>query len=201
MLLVGLTGGMACGKSFVADALREHGCRVIEADDVGREVMQPNGEAYAQVVEAFGGGILDENGLIDRPKLAAMVFGDPSRLDRLNAIVHPAVRRRALREFDEIRARYPQAVVVYVAAILIEAGAWREMDKIIVVTCDREQQIARAMHRPGAIETSVLARLESQMPVEQKRTFADYVIDTSGTKEDTLRQTALVYEELRRLAR
>lgn len=200
MLLVGLTGGMACGKSFVAEALRAHGCRVIEADEVGHRVMQPEGEAYRQIVEAFGAGILDANGLIDRPKLAALAFGDAAQLARLNAIVHPAVRQRALREFEEIRARDPHAVVVYVVAILIESGAYREMDKIIVVTCDREQQIARAMHRPGAIERDVLARLESQMPVEKKRTFADYVIDTSGTKEDTLRQTALVYEELRRLA-
>ncbi len=200
MLLVGLTGGMACGKSFVADALRAHGCHVIEADEVGHEVMQPGGEAFAQVVEAFGPGILDERGYIDRAKLADMVFGNPAQLDRLNAIVHPSVRKHALREFAAIRERDPHAVVVYVVAILIESGAWREVDKIIVVTCAREQQIARAMHRPGAVEKDVLARLESQMPVEKKVTFADYVIDTSGAKEDTLRQTAKVYEELRRLA-
>lgn len=200
MLLVGLTGGMACGKSFVADALRQHGCHVIEADEVGREVMQPDGEAYAPVIAAFGQGILNDQGSIDRSRLAAIVFGNPEQLERLNAIVHPSVRERARREFDEFRRRDPRAIVVYVAAILIESGAWREMDKIIVVSCDREQQIARAMHRPGAAESGVLARLESQMPVEKKRTFADYVIDTSGTKEDTLRQTALVYEDLRRLA-
>ncbi len=200
MLLVGLTGGMACGKSFVADALRAHGCYVIEADDVGREVMQPGGEAYAQVVEAFGAGILNENGWIHRPKLAGIAFGDTAQLERLNAIVHPAVRKRALREFDEIRARDPHAVVIYVVAILIESGAARGMDKIIVVSCDRVQQMARAMHRPGAVESGVLARLESQMPLEEKLASADYVIDTSGTKEETLRQTALVYEDLRRLA-
>lgn len=200
MLLVGLTGGMACGKSFVADALRGYGCYVIEADEVGHQVLQPDGEAYAPVVEAFGEGVLDENGAVDRSRLATLVFGHPAQLERLNAIVHPAVRQRALRDFEEIGRRDPCAVVVYVAAILIEAGAWREMDKIIVVTCDREQQIARAMRRPGAVESAVLARLENQMPLEQKRAFADFVIDTSGTKEQTLRQTALVYEELRRLA-
>lgn len=200
MLVVGLTGGMACGKSFVADALRRHGCYVIEADEVGHEVMQPDGEAYAQIVEAFGTAILDEHGLIDRAKLAQRVFGDPAQLERLNAIVHPSVRKRAQREFSAIRERDPHAVVVYVAAILIESGAWREMDKMIVVSCDRAQQMARAMHRPGAVESSVLARLENQMPLEKKRAFADYVIDTSGTKDDTLRQTALVYEDLRRQA-
>jgi len=191
---------MACGKSFVADALREYGCHVIEADEVGHQVLQPDGEAYGQVLEAFGTGVLDENGAIDRSRLAGMVFGDPVQLERLNSIVHPAVRKRALKVFEETRQRDPGGVVVYVAAILIESGAWQEMDKIIVVTCDRAQQMARAMHRPGAVETAVLARLENQMPLEKKQTFADYVIDTSGTKEDTLRQTALVYEELRRLA-
>ena len=200
MLTVGLTGGMACGKSFVADALRELGCRVIEADDLGREVMQLDGEAYAEIVTAFGTGILDAQGLIDRSKLGEIAFGDPAQLERLNAIVHPAVRKRAEIELREIGNRDPHAVVIYVAAILIESGRYREMDKIIVVSCGRAQQIARAMHRPGAVESSVLARLESQMPLEKKRTFADYVIDTSGTKEDTLRQTAVVFGDLRRLA-
>jgi dephospho-CoA kinase len=200
MLKVGLTGGMACGKSFIAGALRNLGCDVIEADETGREVMQPGGEAYASVVAAFGAGILDERGAIDRPKLAALVFGKPEQLARLNAIVHPAVRKRALRQLAEIGARDPHAIAIYVAAILIESGASREMDKMIVVSCTRAQQIERAMERPGAVETGVLARLESQMPLEKKLTFADYVVDTSGTKEDALRQTAIVYEDLRRLA-
>jgi dephospho-CoA kinase len=200
MLLVGLTGGMACGKSFVAAELRSLGCHVIEADELGREVMRPDGEAYAQIVAEFGTSMLDEQGWIDRPKLAALVFGNPAQLARLNAIVHPAVRDQARRQFREIGERDPHAVVIYVAAILIESGAWREMDKILVVSCDRAQQIARAMQRPGAVESGVLARLESQMPLEKKLTFADYVIDTSGEKEETQRQTAKVYENLRRLA-
>ncbi len=200
MLKVGLTGGMACGKSFVASALRDLGCEVIEADETGREVMQPGGEAYAPVVAAFGPGILDENGAIDRPRLAALVFGNPEQLKRLNAIVHPAVRKHALRQLAEIGTRDPHAIAIYVAAILIESGASREMDKLIVVSCARAQQVERAMQRPGAVESGVLARLESQMPLEKKLTFADYVVDTSGTKEDALRQTAMVYEDLRRLA-
>ncbi len=107
---------------------------------------------------------------------------------------------RGMARMAEIGKRDPHAIAVYVAAILIEAGAWREMDKIIVVSCGRARQIERAMQRPGAMESSVLARLESQMPLEKKLAFADYVIDTSGTKEDTLRQTAIVYEDLRRQA-
>ncbi len=200
MLKVGLTGGMACGKSFVAATLGSLGCEIVEADDVGHEVMEPGGEAYEPVVAAFGREILDERGAIDRPKLAGMVFGDPARLERLNAIVHPAVRARVLRRFEEIGARDPHAVVVYVAAILIESGVYREMDKIIVVSCERAQQIERALHRPGAAEAGVLARLGNQMPLEKKLTYADYTIDTRGAKEDTLRQTKLVYEDLRTLA-
>jgi len=192
LLKVGLTGGLACGKSFVAGALRKLGCHVIEADDVGHEVMAPGGEAHDAVLAAFG--------TVDRTRLAELVFSHPDQLERLNAIVHPAVRDRAARQFEEFGVRDPHGVVVYVAAILIESGAYREVDKIIVVSCAREQQIERAMHRPGATEAGVLARLERQMPVEKKREFADYIIDTSGDKEDTLRQTEIVYEDLRRLA-
>lgn len=200
MLKVGLTGGMACGKSFVASTLAELGCEVVEADEVARAAMQPGGDAYEAVVTEFGREILDERGMIDRPRLAALVFGAPARLELLNAIVHPVVRERALREFDDIGGRDPRAVVVYVAAILIESGAWREMDKIIVVSCDRARQIDRAMQRPGAAKADVLARIRSQMPLEEKRNYADYLIDTGGTKEETLRQTKVVYEDLRRLA-
>jgi dephospho-CoA kinase len=200
MLKVGLTGGMACGKSFVAAALGKLGCHIIEADDVGHEVLNPGGEAYDAVLDEFGDEILDDRGMIDRTRLAERVFGDPAKLEKLNAIVHPAVRARASRQFREIRAREPRAVAVYVVAILIESGAYKEVDKIIVVSCAREQQIERAMHRPDASEADVLARLERQMPLEKKKEFADYIIDTSGAKEDTLRQTEIVYKDLRRLA-
>jgi dephospho-CoA kinase len=192
MLIAGLTGGMACGKSFVAETLHQLGCHVIEADDVGHEVMNPGGEAYDAVMAAFG--------TVDRVRLAERVFGDPAELERLNAIVHPAVRDRARLRFQEIRTADPHAIVIYVAAILIESGAYREVDKMIVVRCAREQQIERAMKRPGAVESGVLARLERQMPLEKKLAFADYVIDTSGTKEETMRQTEVIYQHLRKLA-
>jgi dephospho-CoA kinase len=192
VLIAGLTGGMACGKSFVADAMRELGAYVIEADQLGHEVIGPGGEARAQVLAEFGE--------TDRAKLAKLVFGKPAELARLNAIVHPAVRARARRSIEEIAARDPRAAIVYVAAILVESGGLEGMDKTIVVTCPREQQIARAMERPGADEASVLARLEHQMPIAEKIARADFVIDTGGTKESTLRQTKMVFEELRKLA-
>ena len=192
MLIAGLTGGMACGKSFVAHALREMGAYVFEADELGHEVLGPGGEARAQVLAEFGE--------TDRAQLATVVFGHPELLAKLNAIVHPAVRARVRRSIEEIAGRDPHAVVVYVAAILIESGGLEGMDKMIVVTCPRDQQIARALERPGATETSVVARLEHQMPIGEKIARADYVIDTGGTKESTLRQTKIVFEELRKLA-
>ena len=188
MLIAGLTGGMACGKSFVAGALRDLGAHVIEADELGHQVIGPDGEARAAVLTTFGE--------TDRAKLAAAVFGKPEELRKLNAIVHPAVRARARRMIGEIGVRDPHAVVVYVAAILYESGGMDGMSRAIVVTCTREQQIARALERPGATEETVLARLEHQMPMAEKVARADYVIDSSGTKEETLRQTKMVFEEL-----
>jgi dephospho-CoA kinase len=197
--IAGLTGGLACGKSFVAAAFQDLGCHIIEADALGHEVLRPEGEAYAAVIAQFGQSILDDRGSIDRPKLAALVFRDPAALEKLNAIVHPAVQQRAARQFREIGARDPHAIVIYVAAILIESGGHKTCDKLIVVSCTREQQIERAMHRHDATLADVLARLDRQMPMEKKREFADYVIDTTGTKEDTLRQTKIVFEDLRTL--
>lgn len=200
MLIAGLTGGMGCGKSFVARALADLGCHVIEADELGHDVLLPEGDAFAPVVAAFGTEILDSEGRIDRAALAARVFGHPEELARLNGIVHPAVRNLAMRRMREIGAREPHAVIVYVAAILLESGAYKDVGKIIVVSCTREQQIARSMDRAGATEAGVLARLDRQMPLEEKKKRADYLIDTSGTKEDTLRQTRAVWEDLKRQA-
>jgi dephospho-CoA kinase len=176
------------------------GCHVIEADELGHEVLLPGGDAFRGVVAAFGREILDAEGRIDRAALAARVFGNPGTLATLNGIVHPAVRSLAIRRIEAIGASDPHAVVVYVAAILLESGAYKDVGKIIVVSCSREQQIERSMDRPGATEADVLARLERQMPLEEKKKYADYLIDTGGTKEDTVRQTRLVWEDLKRQA-
>jgi dephospho-CoA kinase len=181
----GLTGGLASGKSFVGKALAELGCLVIEADQIGHEVLEPGGAAHDAVLLEFG--------TVDRRQLAALAFKDPNRLAALNAIVHPAVYARE----DELMAESRNDIVVVAAAILVETGTWRRFDCLIVAACTREQQIERAMHRDGASLDDVLARLARQMPLEEKRKFADYVIDTSGTKEDTLRQTREVYDCLR----
>jgi dephospho-CoA kinase len=198
MLKVGLTGGIACGKSFVGETLAGKGCLLIQADELGHEVLAPGGEAYEAVVKEFGRDILAGDGTIDRRVLAARVFGDSGRLAQLNAIVHPAVIRLEEERIADFARREPHGIAVVEAAILIETGSYKRFDKMILVTCREEQQVERAMRRTGAAESDVRARLSRQMTVDEKRKFADFVIDTSGEKEDTFRQTLAVYEELRR---
>jgi dephospho-CoA kinase len=199
MLKVGLTGGLACGKSFVGEALAGWGCLLIEADELGHEVLRPGGEAYEPVIREFGSDVVAAGGQIDRRRLAARVFGNPEALTRLNALVHPPVVQREEQLIAGFAAREPKGIAVVVGAILIETGSYKRFDRLILVTCLEQQQLDRAMRRDGVTEAEVRARLGQQMSLDQKRQFADYVIDTSGAKQDTLRQTRAVYEELRRI--
>ncbi len=196
MLTVGLTGGLATGKSFVGEALGRLGCRVVRADEIGREVMEKGGEAYGPVVREFGEGILDAEGAIDRKRLAALVFDNPERLAALNAIVHPAVLRRQEEIFAAIAAEDPDAIVIWEAAVMIEAGTHTRMDKVIVTVCREDQQLERAVARGGLSREEALARIRRQMPLEEKRRYADYVIDTSGSEGETLAQVERVYNLL-----
>ncbi|MBZ5623255.1 MAG: dephospho-CoA kinase [Acidobacteriia bacterium] len=199
MLKVGLTGGLACGKTFVGEALASYGCFLIQADELGHEVLAPGGEAYEAVVREFGNNILADNGEVDRHALATRVFASPDSLARLNALVHPPVVRREEQLLEGFAAREPHGIAVVEAAILIETGSYRRFDRMILVTCSEEQQVERALRRDGAVLDDIRARLSRQMPLEEKRKFADFVIDTSGEKENTLRQTRAVYESLRRI--
>jgi len=197
MLKVGLTGGLASGKTFVGEALASYGCLLIQADVLGHEVLARGGEAYQLVVDEFGSAILGAEGAIDRRALAAQVFGSPDRLARLNSLVHPPVLRREEQMLAEFSKREPHGIAVLEAAILIETGSYRRFDRIILVVCDEPLQVERAMRREGANLADVRARLRNQMPLAEKRKFAHFVIDTSGEKEDTLRQTRAVFEVLR----
>jgi dephospho-CoA kinase len=196
MLRVGLTGGLASGKSFVGRALAELGCLLIEADELGHRVLEPGGEAYDGVIREFGPGIVREDGTIDRPKLAALVFHDTQRLAALNALVHPPVWARERRLMDDHATAHPHGIAVVEAAILVETGSYRHFAKLIVAVCSEEQQIERAMSRDGMTREQVLDRLNRQMPLAEKIKYADYVIDTSGAKESTLAQTRAVYQAL-----
>lgn len=201
MLTVGLTGGLACGKSFISEELKRLGCHVIQADRLGHEVLTRDGECYEDVVRRFGPAILDRDGNIDRPQLAGIVFNDPAELKALNAIVHPAVQRHEERMIAEIAAKEPDAVIVIEAAILIEAGLHRRFNLLIVATCDEASQLERALARnPDVSALDIRARMERQMPMDQKRAAANFVIDTSGEPEATLRQTRHIYSILRDMA-
>jgi dephospho-CoA kinase len=197
MIRVGLTGGLASGKSFVGRVLGELGCHVIRADEIGHELLMPGTDVFDAVIGQFGTGILAADGTIDRKKLAKEVFGNPEKLGILNSIVHPAVFRREEEFMAAVAERDPDAVAVVEAAILIETGSYRRYDRLVLVVCTEEQQIERAMHRDGGTREEAEARLRRQMPLAEKRKFADHIVDTSGTKEATAEQTRRVYEALR----
>lgn len=200
MLRVALTGGLASGKSFVGRTLEHLGCFLVQADLLGHQVLEPDGEAYQSVIQEFGPEILDNEKRIDRRALARVVFSNPDRLAVLNALVHPPVRERTERLLAEFAAREPQGIAVVEAAIHVETGGYRNFDRLILAWCSREQQVERAMHRDHATREEVEARLSRQMPLEEKRKHAHYVIDTSGSKEDTVRQTEEVYRQLRSIS-
>jgi dephospho-CoA kinase len=196
-LHVGLTGGLASGKGFVGKTLAELGCFVIQADELGHQVMAPGGEAYDAVVREFGPGILNPDGTIDRRRLATIVFSDPALLARQNALVHPAVRARAARLASAYFKDHPDGIAVTEAAILVETGSYKNYARLIVAVCRPEQQIERAMARDQLSRQEVLDRLQRQMPLDEKVKYADYVVDTSGPKEQTRERTREVYESLR----
>ncbi len=197
MLKVGLTGGLASGKTHVARLLQDLGCHVIQADQLGHEVLQRGGEAYDDVVREFGPHILAPEGEVDRKALGRIVFADPARLATLNSLVHPHVFRRQEEFFAQIARNDSQGIAVVEAAIMIESGSHRRYDRLVLTVCPPDIQIRRFMERDGATEEEARRRLARQMPLEEKRKFADYVIETSGTKEETRRQTREVYQRLR----
>jgi dephospho-CoA kinase len=200
MLKVGLTGGYASGKSFVAGELERLGCRVIRADLLGHAVLARGGAAYQPVVETFGTDILTPGGAIDRKALAAIVFEDPQLLEKLNGFVHPAVIRLEDEILHAFALEQPRGVAVVEAAILIEHERDRMFDRIILAACGLETQIARGMKRDHLTREQVLARLARQLPLEEKKRHAHYVVDTSGDKQDTVRQVQTIFQDLKRHA-
>jgi dephospho-CoA kinase len=200
MLRVGLTGGLASGKSFVGEALASLGCHLLKADELGHQLLMPGTAVYDRVVETFGRSILDGEGRILRRALASVVFGDAEKLAALNAIIHPAVIEEEERWMRQVEEVDPHGIAIVEAAILIETGSYKRFDKIVLAVCSEQQQIERAMKRDGITREEALMRLRRQMPLEEKRKFADFVVDTSGEKEQTLVQVRRLYDELRRLA-
>ncbi|MGI9075157.1 MAG: dephospho-CoA kinase [Bryobacteraceae bacterium] len=200
MLKVGLTGGYATGKSLVAKELERLGCHIICADELGHQVLGPDGEAYAATVETFGREILNADGTIDRKRLGEIVFASPELLEKLSALVHPAVIGLEERLLEEFQRQDPHGIAVVEAAILIETGRYAVFDRVILTSCDEETQIARGMKRDHATREQVLARLGKQLPLHEKRRHAHYVVDTNGPKEEAARQVQRVYRELKEIA-
>jgi len=204
-LKVGLTGGIASGKSVVGEMFVALGAHLIQADSIAHQLMQPGQAVYREVVRHFGEGILNPDGSVNRARLAEAAFGapggnTPSRIQELNQIVHPAVIRRQEEWMGEFGRRDSRAIAIVEAALILEAGAAERFDRLVVVTCRPEQRIQRWAARIGVDEATarkeVERRMAAQFPDEEKIKAADYVIDNSGSLDETQKQVSVVYGEL-----
>jgi len=204
LLKVGLTGGIASGKSVVGEMFAAVGVHVIQADDIAHRLMQPGETVYKQVVEHFGSGILNPDRVINRAKLAEAVFGDSPRVEDLNRIVHPAVVAEQDRWMEEVGRADAHAIAMVEAALILEAGAEDRFDCLVVVTCRPEQRAKRWAQRLHLDEETarreVTRRMAAQLPDEEKIKAADYVIDNSGSLDQTERQVREVLAQLKNQA-
>ena len=202
MLKVGLTGGIAAGKSSVGEMFVALGARLIQADAIAHQLMQPGEAVYQEVVKHFGAGILEQNGQINRARLAQAAFGEPSRIRVLNRIVHPPVIRNQDEWMEELGRSDAHAIAMVEAALVLEAGLVDHFDRIVVVTCHPEQRIERWAKRMKVdTETArkeVARRMAAQLPDEEKIKVADFVIDNSGPLDATRQQVKSIYEKLKK---
>jgi dephospho-CoA kinase len=197
MLRLGLTGGIASGKSAVAAMLRELGFAVLDADSLAHKLIEPGQPAYAEVLQDFGQAVVAPDGHVDRAKLSAIVFADRTRLDRLNAIVHPRVAEVVFHQFEEWQRNGTRDAAFVEAALLIESGIHRKLDGLVVAWCKPEQQLERLLVR-GLSEAEARRRIAAQLPVEEKLRLATEKIDCSGSLEETRRQVEALAAKLRR---
>ena len=196
MLRVGLTGSIAVGKSFVAGVLAELGCHVLDADTIAREVVAINSPALRDVVAKFGEGILQTDGSLDRTRMGSLVFADMEKRKSLEAILHPYIIAEQDQRLREWEAEDPDGIGIVDAALMIESGGYRRFDKIIVVHCRDDVQIQRVMARNRLSRQEAEKRIAAQMSQEEKKKFADYLIDTSDGFDPARKQTEKVYQEL-----
>jgi len=207
LLKVGLTGGIACGKSVVGEMFAALGAHLIQADEIAHQLMQPGQAVYQQVVKHFGAGILNPDGSVNRSRLAEAAFGSPAagnqtpRVQELNQIVHPAVIQRQEEWMEEVGRRDPHAIAMVEAALILEAGAAKRSGRLVVVTCRPEQRIQRWAQRLKVDEETarreVTRRMAAQLPDEEKIKAADYVIDNSGSLDKTKEQVRAVFSKLK----
>ena len=195
MSVYGLTGGIGAGKSTVANMFQESGIPVVSADDVGREVASKGSDGLAEIVRSFGLDVLDSNGELDRRKLGTLIFNDPDRRRKLEAILHPRVRDRSREHFSQLEQAGDQ-IVVYESALLYETQRHTEMRGVILVTASEEQRIARVRSRDGSEEEAVRQRIKAQMDEEEKRGLADYIIENNGDLQALKREVDSLIEQL-----
>ncbi len=199
MLKAGLTGSIAVGKTFVCAHLRELGAVVLDADETAREVVAPKTIGWRKIVESFGAGVLQANGELDRTKLGGIVFADNAKRQLLNSIVHPLVIEAQNEWLMARESENPDGIAVIDAALMIESGSYKRFTKLIVVWCKPALQLERLMFRNNLSEAEAVRRINAQMPQEEKKRYADFLIDTSDGFEDTRRQTIEVFEQLKLL--
>jgi dephospho-CoA kinase len=193
---IGLTGGIGVGKSYVCKIFTDLGCYVFDADQVARDVVCPGKLGYEKVVAEFGDKILASDKTIDRALLGQIVFNDKEKREKLNSILHPIIIDEQNKLMLEVLAKDPNAIVIMDAALMIESGSYKRFDKLIVVFCDRETQIDRVMKRNNFSREQAEARINSQMPTEEKLKYADIQINTSGDYEATDKRVREVFQEL-----
>jgi dephospho-CoA kinase len=202
LLRVGLTGGVACGKTTVAQMMAQRGAHVVLADEVAHQLMRPGEPVYYEIIRHFGPDIVGSDGVIDRKKLAEGAFGS-GRIKELNQIIHPAVIARQQAWTDEVAAKHPDGIAVVEAALILEADVGKRFDKLVVVICTMPQKIERFARRHSlglaAAECEVSRRMAAQLPEEEKAGAADYVIDNSGSLADLEVKVDTLMGELRRL--
>lgn len=197
MPLIALTGGIASGKSTIAARLAEHGAVIVDADRIVRDVQQPGSPVLDAIASAFGEDVIAADGSLDRAALGARVFGDDAALQRLNAIVHPAVRAESQRRFDAALAADPTAVIVYDVPLLVEARVDDPWDLIVVADAPAELRLQRLVQLRGMTEEDARRRIGAQVSDDARRAIADVVIDTAGTAERTLEQVDALWRTLR----
>ncbi len=200
MIIAGLTGGIASGKSTVSGFLSNAGARIIDADKIAREVVEPGAPAYDEIRSFFGETILLPDGGIDRKRLGDIIFNNPDKKARLDAIVHPLVSEKSTQMITRIATREPEAVVIMDIPLLLEAGMERDLAEVIVVYVPETVQLERLMLRDGIGEAAATARIRSQMPIEEKRKRATIVIDNSNDMKETRRTALAVFNQLKKRA-
>ncbi len=201
MVFAGLTGGIATGKSLVSAIFRSLGAFIIDADVIAREIVRPGLPAWKAITEAFGSEVLLPDGSINRSKLGSIVFKDYAKRSILNSIMHPAILKEAARLKKKTGEEHPFAVVIFDAALLIESGAYEMVDIVILVYVNEELQINRLMNRDGLTREDAVERVSAQMPVAEKKNYADYIIDTSSSQKDDIeKQVRYVFEILKSLS-